>query len=81
MTDHSEPRRRQWRDLTPLQKTATVFAAIVQLTLAGAAWADLARRPAAEVRGPKWRWAMLIAVNFIGPISYFCWGRIRSLGR
>jgi len=50
--------------------------AAVQLALAGAAWADLARRPARAVRGPKWIWALVIAVNFIGPLWYFRWGRL-----
>lgn len=59
-----------------MQKVATVVAAIVQLTLAGVAWADLARRPAVEVRGPKWRWALFIGVNFVGPMAYLRWGRI-----
>lgn len=53
--------------------------ATVQLALASAAWVDLARRPASEVRGPKWRWALVIGVNFAGPLSYFRWGRVRSV--
>lgn len=47
---------------------------MVQFGLA-AAWTDLTRCAPAEVRGPKWRWAALIAVNYAGPIAYFCWGR------
>jgi hypothetical protein len=50
--------------------------AVVQLALAGAAWTDLARRPGRLVRGPKWIWALVIAVNFIGPLWYFRWGRL-----
>ena len=45
--------------------------AMVQIGLAAAAWADLTRRAPAEVRGPKWRWAALIAVNYVGPVTYF----------
>ncbi|HEX6853707.1 MAG TPA: PLDc N-terminal domain-containing protein [Streptosporangiaceae bacterium] len=67
----------RWRDLTRGQKTALSASAAVQFALAAAAWADLARRPPAQVRGPKWRWAALIAVNFAGPIAYFRWGRKR----
>jgi hypothetical protein len=81
MRDDRNPERRRWRDLTPSRKAVTVLAVIIQLALAGVAWADLARRPATEVNGPKWRWAVVIAINFIGPITYFRWGRIRSLGR
>jgi hypothetical protein len=50
-------------------------AASVQLSLAAAAWADLATRPAEEVNGGKGRWALLIAVNWIGPFAWFRWGR------
>ncbi|MFD6070562.1 PLD nuclease N-terminal domain-containing protein [Amycolatopsis lurida] len=51
------------------------FLAGVQLTLAAVAWTDLATRPATEIRGPKRRWALIIAVNFVGPITYLTWGR------
>ncbi|QXV56513.1 PLD nuclease N-terminal domain-containing protein [Amycolatopsis sp. TNS106] len=51
------------------------FLAGVQLTLAAVAWTDLAMRPAAEIRGSKRRWALIIAVNFAGPIAYLTWGR------
>lgn len=69
--------RRRWRDLSRPQKTALSVTAVVQFGLAAAAWTDLARRPPAQVRGPKWRWAALIAVNFAGPVAYFRWGRKR----
>jgi hypothetical protein len=59
------------------QQTGMLIAASVQLALAATAWTDLARRPAALVRGPKALWAVLIAVNFIGPLSYFVVGRRR----
>ena len=45
--------------------------AAVQASLALAAWADLARRPADQVNGRKPAWAALIAVNFMGPLLYF----------
>ncbi len=70
----------RWQDLTAWQKGAVTAGAAVQFGLAAAAWADLARRPAAEVRGPKWRWAAVIAVNYAGPIAYFCLGR-KTAGR
>jgi hypothetical protein len=52
-------------------------AASVQLSLAATAWFDLARRRADQVNGRKDVWALLIAVNFVGPISYLRWGRRR----
>jgi acyl-CoA reductase-like NAD-dependent aldehyde dehydrogenase len=70
-------RRKSWRELPAQQKAALVFAAVAEIGMAAGAWADLVRRPAGQVRGPKWRWALLIAVNFVGPIAYFRWGRVR----
>ena len=69
--------RRRWADLSPRQKTVVLTSASVQLSLAATAWADLAARPAATVNGSKARWALIIAVNFVGPIAYFLWGRRR----
>lgn len=69
--------RRRWSDLDRREQAAVIGLAAVQLTLATAAWVDLARRPAAQVRGPKAAWAVGIAVNFAGPIAYFTVGRIR----
>jgi hypothetical protein len=67
--------RRTWSDLTPKQQTAVLVLGSVQLSLAATAWADLARRPRETVNGSKIRWALIIAINFVGPIAYFRWGR------
>jgi hypothetical protein len=69
--------RRRWSDLPPAQKAGVVVTTTIQFGLAAAAWTDLARRPAVQVRGPKWRWALVIAVNYAGPLAYFRWGRAR----
>ena len=68
---------RSWKDLTPSQQTAVLVLGSVQLSLAATAWADLARRPARQVNGSKLRWALIIAINFVGPLAYFRWGRLR----
>ena len=55
-----------------------VVAGSVEAALKVAALVDLARRPAEQVRGPKWRWALAITVvNAFGavPLAYFRWGR------
>ena len=70
-------RRRRWSELSPGEKTAVLILASVQMSLAATAWADLAMRPAASVNGSRARWALVIAVNFFGPIAYFRWGRRR----
>ena len=75
MTSTGSMQRRTWRELSSGQKAAIIGLGAVQVALAGAAWIELARRPATTVRGPKGVWALAIAVNFIGPISYFAVGR------
>jgi hypothetical protein len=68
---------RKWSELTDKQRALLLVAASVQVSLAVSAWADLADRPASEINGSKARWAAIIAVNFVGPLSYFRWGRKR----
>jgi hypothetical protein len=68
-------RRRRWSNLTDGQKTVVLAVGSLQVALALTAWTDLAMRPARQVNGNKARWAAIISVNFIGPISYFRWGR------
>ncbi|MFZ2177362.1 MAG: PLDc N-terminal domain-containing protein [Rhodococcus sp. (in: high G+C Gram-positive bacteria)] len=63
--------RRSWSELTKGRRIGLVGLAAVQLSLAIAAWADLAARDPREVNGSKRKWAAIIAVNFIGPIAYF----------
>jgi hypothetical protein len=67
----------RWSDLSSGRKTVMLTAAAVHFALAATAWTDLARRPAEAVNGPKPMWVVLIAVNFIGPLSYFVFGRKR----
>ena len=64
-----------WSALSPGKKVSTVVLGLVQFALAAAAWADLAKRSAEEVNGPKKLWAALIAINWVGPIAYFIKGR------
>ncbi|WP_344370670.1 PLD nuclease N-terminal domain-containing protein [Agromyces tropicus] len=66
---------RQWSDLSRGQQVRGIVGAVIQLALASAAWSDLARRPAEDVNGRKWVWAIAIAVNYVGPIAYFVFGR------
>ena len=67
--------KRRWADLTPGQRAGVLVLGSIQLSLAATAWTDLARRPARQVNGAKALWAMVIAVNFVGPLAYFRWGR------
>lgn len=65
-----------WGDFTDKQKAVVLSLASVQLSLAVAAWADLAARPKSQVNGNKGTWAAVIAINVIGPVLYF-WRGIR----
>ena len=67
--------RKRWTELTRGQQTAALVLGSLQLALAAAAWTDLARRPAREVNGRKGPWAVVIAVNWMGPLAWFRWGR------
>ena len=70
--------RKSWKDLSDQQKRFVVVGAAVQITLQFLALRDLRRRPADEVRGPKWFWLPVTFVNVLGPIVYFLLGRRRS---
>ena len=70
--------RKLWSDYTPRQRGAIRALSAVELALAAAAWFDLWRRPAELVVGRKTWWAFVIAVNFVGPLTYFRWGRRTS---
>ncbi|MCZ2816159.1 PLD nuclease N-terminal domain-containing protein [Modestobacter sp. VKM Ac-2984] len=47
----------------------------LEAAVTASAWADLATSPAEQVTGSKLRWALLIAVNWVGPLAWFRWGR------
>ena len=69
--------RRTWRDMSPLQRAATMALGAVQIALLAAALVDIRRRPRDEIRGPKPLWTALSFINFAGPIAYFTLGRKR----
>jgi hypothetical protein len=71
--------RKQWGDLSPRTRKLLIAGAVAEAGLKAAALADIKRRPAEQIRGPKWLWAVLMIINSAGaiPISYFTWGRRR----
>ncbi|MFC5291297.1 PLDc N-terminal domain-containing protein [Actinokineospora guangxiensis] len=71
---------RTWSRLSTRERQGIVLGGVAQFALAGWAWCDLARRPAALVNGPKRVWAAVIAVNFVGPVAYWRWGRTATAG-
>ena len=70
--------RKQWSDLSPRTRRLLTTAAVAEGILKGAALVDLKRRPASQIRGPKWLWATVVTVVSsagVVPISYFVFGR------
>jgi hypothetical protein len=70
--------RRQWSDLSERNRRLITITAVAEGILKLAALIDLKRRPASQVRGPKWLWATVLAVvgsAGILPVSYFVFGR------
>jgi hypothetical protein len=70
--------RKRWSDLKPEQRRGITVMGIVQVALLVAALIDLRRRPAEQINGKKALWTAAVFVNFIGPVSYFIWGRKRT---
>jgi hypothetical protein len=70
--------RKQWSDLSPRTRRLLTVTAVIEGILKLAALIDLQRRPASQIRGPKWLWATAVAVISsagVLPISYFVFGR------
>ena len=70
--------RKQWSDLSERNRRLLIGAAVVEGILKVAVLVDLKRRPASQVRGPKWLWAAVVAVVSsagVVPVAYFMFGR------
>jgi hypothetical protein len=70
--------RKQWSDLSERTRRLLVSAAVAEGILKIAALVDLKRRPAGQVRGPKWLWVTVVTVVSsagVVPVSYFVFGR------
>lgn len=72
---------KKWAELSPQQQRLVIAGVVVESVLKAVALADLARRPAAQVRGPKPMWALLLTLsNSLGvaPVIYWLYGRRRE---
>jgi hypothetical protein len=69
---------KRWADLSDGQRKLLVAAATAEAALKITALIDIQRRPADQIRGPKGLWRAAMAVNLIGPVSYFAVGRKRG---
>ena len=70
-----DTRRVKFSDRSIPSKIALVLLGAAQVTLLIAAQVDIQRRPAEHINGSKARWRLLCLINFVGPLSYFRWGR------
>jgi len=70
--------RRRWSDLSQRTRGVIIAVAVAETALKAAALVDIRRRPASQIKGPKWLWVPVVAiVNSAGavPLSYFAFGR------
>lgn len=70
--------KKRWSDFNATQKTAILVGAAIEAITTTVALADLARRPRAQVRGPKPLWVLACVVQPVGPIGYLAFGRRTS---
>lgn len=73
--------KRKWSDLSEGKRRLIVVAGVAEACLKAAMLIDIKRRPANQIRGPKWLWTPLAFVNLVGPVSYFVLGDGVSPGR
>lgn len=69
--------KQKWSDMSSRTRKLIIVAGVIEAGLKVAMLIDIKRRPANQVRGPKWLWRPLTFVNFVGPVSYFAFGRRR----
>jgi Phospholipase_D-nuclease N-terminal len=74
-------RKVRWDDLSGRQKVLAATAMTPQFSLAAAAGTDLVRRSGHQINGSKRMWAaVIVGVNYIGPLLYFRYGRGQTGG-
>jgi hypothetical protein len=67
--------KKHWKEYSTTSRVTIVIIGLVQITLLVAALWDIRRRPAESINGSKKMWFALAFVNFVGPITYFLFGR------
>lgn len=67
--------KKTWADLSPTQRTLVVVGGAAEIALTTYVLADLARRPAEQVRGRKGLWALAAFLQPVGPVAYLVRGR------
>lgn len=72
--------RKKWSELGSRDRRLIVVLGVLEVVLLAAALFDIRRRPAEQIRGPKWMWSALTFVDIVGPLAYFVCGRRRAAG-
>ena len=70
--------RKRWSDLSDRERAVVVAGIVAETALKAVALMDLKSRPDAQVRGPKWVWAVALStISSFGilPVAYFAIGR------
>lgn len=67
--------KKKWSDLTPQQQKLIIAGGVAEAIVTTAALISLARRPSRAVRGPKALWLAAFAIQPVGPLAYFAFGR------
>jgi hypothetical protein len=67
--------KKKWSDLRPFQQRLIIGGGAAEAVLTFRALRDLAKRPSADVRGPKILWVLSFVVQPFGPLAYFAFGR------
>ena len=70
--------KRAWSDLSPTTRTGIVVLSLFEMVFTFVAARDPRKRPAAEVKGPKFLWLLALAVQPVGPLAYLAVGRRRN---
>lgn len=70
--------RRNWKEMSPVQKVGNVLMGAVELVLVTLALWDLSHRPDNEINGKKRTWMMASLIQPVGPIIYFMFGRKKA---
>jgi hypothetical protein len=63
------------QQLTEKQKRILVVGLMIHAIVLTFTWRDLLRRPDSAVRGPKPAWAIASALNTMGSLTYWFFGR------
>jgi len=69
---------KKWSDFSTSQQALIILLGSLQISLFAVAVYDIFKRPADQLNRPKPFWFAVSLVNFVGPISYFLFGRKRS---